>query len=50
MMFGEDVLGIPATLRVISEAGCVCRHLEYDQYPELHLCVIAQSQTAISFP
>jgi 2-polyprenyl-3-methyl-5-hydroxy-6-metoxy-1,4-benzoquinol methylase len=37
-----SVLGIPATLRVISEVGCVCRHLEYDQLPELHLCVIAQ--------
>ena len=34
--------GIPKMLQLISEAGCVCRHLEYDQYPELHLCVIAQ--------
>ncbi len=37
-----SVLGIPATLKLISESGCVCRHLEYDQYPELHLYVIAQ--------
>lgn len=35
-------LGIARTLAVIDEAQCVCRHLEYDQYPELHLCVIAQ--------
>jgi hypothetical protein len=26
-----SVLGIPNTLKVISESGCVCRHLEYDQ-------------------
>lgn len=37
-----SVLGIPAMLKLLSEAGCVCRHLEYDLYPELHLYVIAQ--------
>jgi hypothetical protein len=37
-----SVLGIPNLLKLISEAGCICRHLEYDQYPELHLYVIAQ--------
>lgn len=36
------VLGIPNTLKLLSEVGCVCRHLEYDQYPELHLYIIAQ--------
>jgi SAM-dependent methyltransferase len=35
-------LGIPKTLQVLAEAGCVCRHLEYDQYPELHVYIIAQ--------
>jgi RimJ/RimL family protein N-acetyltransferase len=35
-------LGIPKTLHVLSEAGCVCRHLEYDQYPETHVYLIAQ--------
>jgi RimJ/RimL family protein N-acetyltransferase len=35
-------LGIPDTLRVLAEAGCVCRHLEYDQRPEAHVYVIAQ--------
>ena len=29
-------LGIPKALQVLAEAGCTCRHLEYDQYPELH--------------
>lgn len=37
-----SVLGIPKTLALISEAECICRHLEYDQYPELHLYIIAQ--------
>ena len=37
-----SVLGIPNLLKLISEAGCICRHLEYDQYPELHLYIIAQ--------
>ncbi len=34
--------GIPKTLETVAEAGCVCRHLEYDQFPEKHLFVIAQ--------
>lgn len=37
-----SVLGIPKMLQLIADTGCVCRHLEYDQYPELHLYVIAQ--------
>ena len=35
-------LGIPKTLHVLAEVGCVCRHLEYDQHPELHVYVVAQ--------
>ena len=35
-------LGIPKTLELLAQFGCVCRHLEYDQYPEMHVCVIAQ--------
>jgi RimJ/RimL family protein N-acetyltransferase len=35
-------LGIPRTLEVLAEAGCVCRHLEYDQYPEGHVYLVAQ--------
>jgi SAM-dependent methyltransferase len=37
-----SVLGIPNLLKLISEAECICRHLEFDQYPELHLYIIAQ--------
>ncbi len=39
---GYSALGIPRTLEVIAEAGCICRHLEYDQYPELHVYIVAQ--------
>lgn len=35
-------LGINGFLRVLLEAGCICRHLEYDQYPEMHSYLIAQ--------
>ncbi|GGB96394.1 hypothetical protein GCM10011352_23140 [Marinobacterium zhoushanense] len=37
-----STLGIPALLRVIDEAGCLCKHLEFDQYPELHTYFIVQ--------
>jgi len=37
--------GIPAVLRTLVDAQCSCRHLEYDQYPENHVYVIAQRMT-----
>lgn len=37
-----SVLGIPQTLKLIDACGCICRHLEYDQYPESHLYLIVQ--------
>ncbi len=37
-----STLGIPETLRTLAEAGCVCRHLEYDQLPEKHVFIVAQ--------
>ena len=37
-----STLGISQTLQTLTTAGCVCRHLEYDQYPESHVFVIAQ--------
>lgn len=37
-----SVLGIPRTLELLTQFGCVCRHLEYDQLPEKHLFIIAQ--------
>ncbi len=35
-------LGIPQILDVIHRNNAVCKHLEYDQYPELHIYCIAQ--------
>ncbi|HEY8606064.1 MAG TPA: methyltransferase domain-containing protein [Noviherbaspirillum sp.] len=37
-----STLGIPGLLDAVSDAGCVCRHLEFDQHPQKHLCVIVQ--------
>ena len=34
--------GIPEILRILINARCICRHLEYDKYPELHVYIIAQ--------
>ena len=35
--------GIHNLLNVIQESGAQCRHLEYDQYPEPHVYLIAQN-------
>jgi hypothetical protein len=45
---GYGYLGIPKTLELLAQGGCVCRHLEYDQHPEKHLYLIAQKSSAIS--
>ncbi|MCG8617246.1 MAG: class I SAM-dependent methyltransferase [Desulfobacterales bacterium] len=37
-----STLGIPKLLEVINRSGCLLRHFEYDQYPELHLYLIVQ--------
>lgn len=34
--------GIPMLLETISRHGCICRHLEYDQWPEKHVYLIVQ--------
>jgi len=35
-------LGIPGLLAAIARAGCVVRHLEFDQHPQQHLAVVVQ--------
>jgi SAM-dependent methyltransferase len=40
--FDYSTLGVNEFLRLISEFGCSCKHLEYDQYPENHVYIIAQ--------
>jgi SAM-dependent methyltransferase len=34
--------GIPALLRALEQADCVCRHLEYERYPDKHVYLVAQ--------
>ncbi|HBB31293.1 MAG TPA: class I SAM-dependent methyltransferase [Cyanobacteria bacterium UBA8803] len=40
--FDYSTLGVDAFLRILAECHCTCRHLEYDQYPEKHVYIIAQ--------
>lgn len=35
-------LGIPGLLEALKDGRCVCRHLEFEQFPQNHLAVIAQ--------
>jgi len=35
-------LGIPKLLKIIDRSDCICRHLEFDQHPELHIYLIIQ--------
>ncbi len=45
-MMGQPIyhaaLGIPKLLEVVAAGRCVCRHMEYDQWPEPHLYLIVQ--------
>lgn len=44
--FGYSSLGVETFVHILAEAGCLCRHVEYDQYPEKHVVVIAEKKTA----
>jgi len=46
--FHYSHLGLPQTLELLTQAGCICRHLEYDQYPEKHVYIIAQKSSSAS--
>ncbi|RYV01676.1 class I SAM-dependent methyltransferase [Shewanella sp. OPT22] len=35
-------LGVNGFLSLFIELGCICKHLEYDQYPELHAYAISE--------
>jgi len=39
-------LGLNAYLSILIKAGCIIRHVEFDQYPEKHTVVIAQKDGA----
>jgi len=38
----HGTLGVSGALQIIDQSECICRRLEYDQYPELHVYVICQ--------
>ena len=40
--FDYSTLGVNEFLRLIDNFGCTCKHLEYDQYPENHVYIIAE--------
>ena len=40
--FDYSTLGVNTFLRLLMEFGCTCKHVEYDQYPENHVYIIAQ--------
>ena len=42
--------GLPSILELVADAGCVCRHLEYDQLPELHVYLIVQKVRETAVP
>ncbi len=39
----HSTLGIQKTLSLIADNDCICRHLEYDQFPEPHVYMIVQA-------
>jgi 2-polyprenyl-3-methyl-5-hydroxy-6-metoxy-1,4-benzoquinol methylase len=46
IMMGQPIyhatLGLPRLMEIIASEACLCRHLEYDQYPEMHVYLIVQ--------
>ncbi len=43
-VFRYGSVGIAENLRIIEDCGCVCKHLELDQFPEKHVCVIVEKK------
>ncbi|MEO5976924.1 MAG: class I SAM-dependent methyltransferase [Chryseolinea sp.] len=46
--FYYSTIGIDANLKIIMNHGCECRHLELDQYPQKHVCIIVQKKRSCS--
>lgn len=40
--FDYSTLGVDTLMQILTQHQCTCRHLEYDQYPEKHVYIIAQ--------
>jgi SAM-dependent methyltransferase len=51
---GQEVyyssLGINGFLELLVNLGCICKHLEFDQYPEFHMYMIVQKKNKGSEP
>lgn len=43
--FEYSTLGVEAFIAILADCGCFCRHVEYDQWPENHVLVVAQKRT-----
>ena len=48
--FYYSSIGINENLRLVIEHGLTILHLELDQYPERHVCLIAQRQSKVTVP
>lgn len=46
VMMGQRIyhatLGLPRLLEIVASEACLCRHVEYDQLPEMHVYFIVQ--------
>jgi SAM-dependent methyltransferase len=42
--FEYSTLGVEAFVRILQECGCLCRHVEYDQFPENHVIIIGEKK------
>lgn len=46
VMMGQRIyhatLGLPRLLEILASEACLCRHVEYDQHPEMHVYFIVQ--------
>lgn len=40
-----STIGIDNYMRILSEGGCTCMHVEFDQYPENHVVLIVRKAT-----
>jgi hypothetical protein len=43
--FEYSTIGARTLIKILDSCGCSCLHLEYDQYPQNHLVLVARSQT-----
>jgi len=40
--FAYSTLGVAGFVRLLEECGCLCLHVEHDQWPENHVYIVAQ--------